>query len=37
MSMSLMYAVLGRELDTLMKRVVRTRSEVRFTVTMASK
>ena len=37
MSMSFTYDVLGRELDTLMKRVTSTSKEVRFTVIIASK
>jgi hypothetical protein len=37
MSMYLMYEVWGSEFETLMKRVVRTRRDVRFTVTSASK
>ena len=35
-SIILMYAVLGRELDTLIKSVVRTKRVVTFTVTMDS-
>ena len=37
MSMSFTYEVLGREFDTLMKRVTSTSKEVRFTVTIPSK
>ena len=37
MSMSFTYDVLGREFDTLMKRVTSTSKEVRFTVTIPSK
>ena len=36
-SIILTYAVGGRDLDTLMNRVVNTSREVRFTVTTASK